>query len=65
MHWPAVPETHFMLGRMRINVDQRRIHIQVQHIGWLARMEKYVAIGLLYSTDNNAVANSPTIEKNK
>ena len=33
VHAPVIPEADFALGRMNVDVGNRRIHIQVQQVG--------------------------------
>ena len=62
MHGPAVPETNFMLGRMRVDINQCRVQIEIEDIGRMAAMKQDIAVSLAHSADNHLVANSATIQ---
>lgn len=57
----AVPEAHFMLGRVYIHVYCCRINIQEQHIGRLPVAMQDIGIGRAYGVGNGAIPYKATI----
>ena len=63
VHQTAIAETHFVLGRVNVNVDQLGIKFQVQHKGRLAAVIQHIAIGLLDGVHHQLVAHRPAVHK--
>ena len=45
MNFAAIPKTHFNLGRVYVDIDTRRVHLQIQRINRLAVTVQHVFIG--------------------
>ena len=55
-------ETHFVLGRMHVDVHARRVEPQEQHVRRLAAMEQHVGIGLLDRMRDAAIAHRAAVD---
>ena len=62
MHASALPETHLMFSRMRIDVHRGRVEFEKQHIGWMPAMVKHIMVGLAYGVSHQFVTNHATID---
>ena len=61
MHHAPVTETHFMLGRVDVDVNYRRIDLQKQHKGRMTTVEQHIAIGLAHRVGHQFVAHHAPI----
>ena len=63
MHLPAVAKADFELLRMRIDVDQRRIDVQVQHVRRLSARIQHVAKAQPHGIHEQAVAHRAAVDE--
>ncbi len=48
MYLATIPEAYFVLCRMRIGIDSRRIHRQKQNVSGVSAMKQHVPVGMPY-----------------
>ena len=65
VHLPALTETHFVLAGMRIDIDQRRVDFQKQHIGRVTAMKQHIGIGLAQGVGHQLVAHDAPVDIEK
>jgi hypothetical protein len=63
MHHAPVTEAHFVLGRVHVDVDRRRINLEKQREGRVTAVEQHVAIGLTHRVGDQFVAHRAAIHK--
>src|SRR5680860_1525701 len=57
----AVTEADFMLGRMRVDIDQRRVEVQVQYVGGISAVIQHIGICLTHGMRQYLVAHRATV----
>ena len=63
VYQPAFTKAHLMFGRMDIDVYQRRIKLQIEHIGRMTAVKEHILIGLTYRMGNHLVTDDTAIDK--
>jgi hypothetical protein len=63
MHGARFPEADFRLGRVHVDVDQRRIDLDEQADGRLAAAVQHVAVGLAQRVGDHLVADEAAIDE--
>ncbi len=63
MHQSPVPEAHFVLGRVNVDIHHRRVELQIEHEHRMPTMEQHVAIGLTHGMRDEAVAHHAAIDE--
>ena len=62
MHAATIAKTYFVLGRMHIHIDQRRIQFQIQNKGRMTAIEQHIAVGLSHRMSDQAVTDVATVD---
>ncbi|MNJ54000.1 hypothetical protein D3C77_494230 [compost metagenome] len=58
-----VTKAHFMLGRVNVDVDARRVDLQEQHEGRMPAVEQDIAISLAYRVGHQLVAHGAAVDE--
>ena len=59
----AISKAHLVFRGVDIDIDLRRIQLEVKHKGGVASMIQHIAISLLYSMGDQPVTNDPSVNK--
>ncbi len=62
VHPAVVPEAHFVLGRVDVDIHGGRVHFQVQHKRRVASVIEHVLVSLTDCMPDQLVTNGPTVD---
>ena len=55
-------EPHLVLGGVHVDIHQRRVHFEEQHIGRVAAVVEHVRVGLAHRVADHLVADHPAVD---
>ena len=58
----AIPKADFVLGRMHIDIDLRRIDIQIDDVGGLTAVVQHVGVGLAHRVGESFITNDAAVD---
>ena len=62
VHHASITEAHFVLGRVNVDVDHRRVNLKKQHKRWVPTVEQHIAIRLTHCVGYQLVAHRSPVD---
>src|SRR5690606_5196735 len=63
MHHALFTKTHFVLGRVHIDIHLRRVQLEEQHIGRMTAVIQHIGIRLAHRMTDHLVTNHPAVDE--